>query len=95
MAAAKNIVCIRCFKVFCAAVCGLRPVLRASPLSMRATLNIFSSARPGNRQCDTCSKPEDFDRAAEIIAEHGSTWIASGKLGSLAALSEASAFGSS
>jgi LuxR family maltose regulon positive regulatory protein len=32
---------------------------------------------------------EDFDRAAEIIAEHGSTWIASGKLGSLASLSEA------
>jgi LuxR family transcriptional regulator, maltose regulon positive regulatory protein len=32
---------------------------------------------------------EDFHRAAEIIAEHGSTWIASGKLGSLAALSEA------
>jgi len=32
---------------------------------------------------------EDFERAAQIIAEHGSTWIASGKLGSLAALSEA------
>jgi ATP/maltotriose-dependent transcriptional regulator MalT/DNA-binding SARP family transcriptional activator len=32
---------------------------------------------------------EDFGRAAEMIAEHGSTWIASGKLGSLASLSEA------
>ena len=32
---------------------------------------------------------EDFERAAEMIAEHGSTWIASGKLGSLASLSEA------
>ena len=32
---------------------------------------------------------EDFDPAAEIIAAHGSTWIASGKLGSLASLSEA------
>lgn len=32
---------------------------------------------------------EEFDRAAEIIAEHGSAWIASGKLGSLASLSEA------
>jgi LuxR family maltose regulon positive regulatory protein len=32
---------------------------------------------------------ENFDRAAEIIAEHGSAWIASGKLGSLASLSEA------
>jgi LuxR family maltose regulon positive regulatory protein len=32
---------------------------------------------------------EDFDRAAQMIAEHGSTWIASGKLGSLASLSEA------
>src|SRR5467141_432774 len=32
---------------------------------------------------------EDFERAAQIIAEYGSTWIASGKLGSLAALSEA------
>src|SRR5207244_6737398 len=32
---------------------------------------------------------EDFDRAAEIIAEHGNSWIASGKLGSLASLSEA------
>ncbi len=32
---------------------------------------------------------EDFQQAAEIIAEHGSKWIASGKLGSLASLSEA------
>jgi LuxR family maltose regulon positive regulatory protein len=32
---------------------------------------------------------ENFDSAAEIIAEHGSAWIASGKLGSLASLSEA------
>jgi ATP/maltotriose-dependent transcriptional regulator MalT/DNA-binding SARP family transcriptional activator len=32
---------------------------------------------------------ENFDRAAEIMAEHGSSWIASGKLGSLASLSEA------
>ena len=32
---------------------------------------------------------ENFDRAAEIIAEHGSSWIASGQLGSLASLSEA------
>lgn len=32
---------------------------------------------------------ENFDRAAEVIAEHGSAWIASGKLGSLALLSEA------
>jgi len=32
---------------------------------------------------------ENFDRAAQIIAEHGSDWIASGKLGSLASLSEA------
>ena len=32
---------------------------------------------------------ENFDRAAEIIAERGSAWIASGKLGSLASLSEA------
>ena len=32
---------------------------------------------------------EDFDRAAEIVAEHGNNWIASGKLGSLASLSEA------
>ncbi len=32
---------------------------------------------------------EDYERAAEIIAEHGSEWIASGKLGSLAALSGA------
>ena len=32
---------------------------------------------------------EDFGRAAEIIAERGTTWIASGKLGSLAELSEA------
>jgi LuxR family maltose regulon positive regulatory protein len=31
---------------------------------------------------------EDFERAATIIAEHGSKWIASGKLGSLAGLSE-------
>ncbi|MDX6443344.1 MAG: hypothetical protein QOH71_418 [Blastocatellia bacterium] len=31
---------------------------------------------------------EDFDRAAEMIAEHGRSWIASGKLGSLASLSE-------
>jgi ATP/maltotriose-dependent transcriptional regulator MalT/DNA-binding SARP family transcriptional activator len=30
---------------------------------------------------------EDYERAAEIIAEHGSEWIASGKLGALAALS--------
>ncbi|MDX6304043.1 MAG: hypothetical protein QOI77_1012 [Blastocatellia bacterium] len=30
---------------------------------------------------------EDYVRAAEIIAEHGSKWIASGKLGSLASLS--------
>jgi ATP/maltotriose-dependent transcriptional regulator MalT/DNA-binding SARP family transcriptional activator len=30
---------------------------------------------------------EDYARAAEIIAEHGSKWIASGKLGSLASLS--------
>ncbi|MFS8084593.1 MAG: BTAD domain-containing putative transcriptional regulator [Acidobacteriota bacterium] len=32
---------------------------------------------------------ENFDRAAEIIAEHGNAWIASGQLGSLASLSEA------
>lgn len=32
---------------------------------------------------------EDFGRAAEIIARHGGDWIASGKLSSLAALSEA------
>ncbi|MEK6335195.1 MAG: BTAD domain-containing putative transcriptional regulator [Acidobacteriota bacterium] len=31
---------------------------------------------------------EEFDLAAEIIAEHGSEWIASGKLASLASLSE-------
>jgi len=31
---------------------------------------------------------EDFERAAAIIAEHGNKWIASGKLGSLASLSE-------
>lgn len=30
---------------------------------------------------------EDYARAAEIIAEHGGEWIASGKLGSLASLS--------
>ena len=32
---------------------------------------------------------EDFERAAEIIAQHGSDWIASGKLSSLASLAEA------
>jgi LuxR family transcriptional regulator, maltose regulon positive regulatory protein len=32
---------------------------------------------------------EDFDRASEIIAQHGETWIASGKLASLASLAEA------
>jgi LuxR family maltose regulon positive regulatory protein len=32
---------------------------------------------------------EAFDRAAEIIAEHGGAWIASGKLSSLSSLSEA------
>jgi LuxR family maltose regulon positive regulatory protein len=32
---------------------------------------------------------EDFSRAAEIIARHGHEWIATGKLGSLASLSEA------
>src|SRR5467141_3158342 len=31
---------------------------------------------------------EDFQRTAAIIAEHGNKWIASGKLGSLASLSE-------
>jgi DNA-binding SARP family transcriptional activator/Flp pilus assembly protein TadD len=31
---------------------------------------------------------EDFDRAAEIIAQHGDSWIASGKLASLAMLAE-------
>ena len=32
---------------------------------------------------------EDFERAGEIIAEHGAKWIASGKLASLASLAEA------
>lgn len=32
---------------------------------------------------------ENFDAAAQIIADHGSAWIASGQLGTLAALSEA------
>jgi LuxR family transcriptional regulator, maltose regulon positive regulatory protein len=32
---------------------------------------------------------EDFERAAEIIAEHGSAWIASGKLASLSSMAEA------
>lgn len=32
---------------------------------------------------------EDFEPAAEIIAQHGSAWIASGKLASLASLAEA------
>ena len=32
---------------------------------------------------------EDYERAAEIIAKHGSAWIASGKLSSLASLAEA------
>jgi LuxR family transcriptional regulator, maltose regulon positive regulatory protein len=32
---------------------------------------------------------EDYNRAAEIIAAHGNAWIASGKLASLASLSEA------
>jgi LuxR family maltose regulon positive regulatory protein len=32
---------------------------------------------------------EDFEHAAEIIAQHGSAWIASGKLASLASLAEA------
>ncbi|HYW74929.1 MAG TPA: BTAD domain-containing putative transcriptional regulator [Pyrinomonadaceae bacterium] len=32
---------------------------------------------------------EDFERAAEIIARYGDTWIACGKLGSLASLAEA------
>src|SRR6266850_141448 len=54
MVEAKNTGCIRCFRVFCVAVCGLRPVFRVSPLSMRVTLNISSNTRPGNRQCDTC-----------------------------------------
>jgi LuxR family maltose regulon positive regulatory protein len=31
---------------------------------------------------------ENFDQAAQIIAEHGNAWIASGQLGSLASLSE-------
>ncbi len=31
---------------------------------------------------------EDFDRAGEIIAEHGAKWIASGKLASLASLAD-------
>ena len=31
---------------------------------------------------------EDFERAAELIAKHGESWIASGKLTSLAALAE-------
>ena len=37
---------------------------------------------------------EAYDRAAEIIAQHGSAWIASGKLGSLASLAEALPAGS-
>ena len=37
---------------------------------------------------------EAYDRAAEIIAQHGSAWIASGKLGSLALLAEALPAGS-
>jgi LuxR family maltose regulon positive regulatory protein len=32
---------------------------------------------------------EDFERAGEVIAEHGAEWIASGKLASLASLAEA------
>src|SRR5205814_2983155 len=32
---------------------------------------------------------EDFDRAAEIIAQYGDAWIASGKLASLSSLAEA------
>lgn len=32
---------------------------------------------------------EDFDRAGEVIAEHGAGWIASGKLASLVSLAEA------
>ena len=32
---------------------------------------------------------EDYERAAEIIGQHGSDWIASGKLGLLASLAEA------
>lgn len=32
---------------------------------------------------------EDFDRAAEIISQHGDAWIATGKLASLASLAEA------
>ena len=50
--------------------------------------NYFLDLQSWDQAAQHMLEAEDFERAAEIIARHGDTWIASGKLASLASLAE-------
>lgn len=50
--------------------------------------NYFLDLQAWDQAAQHMLEAEDFDRAAEIIAQHGESWIASGKLASLSLLAE-------
>ena len=50
--------------------------------------NYFLDLQAWDQAAQHMLEAEDFDRAAEIIAQHGDSWIASGKLASLSMLAE-------
>ena len=50
--------------------------------------NYFLDLKAWDQAAQHMLEAEDFERAAEIIAQHGDSWIASGKLASLSSLAE-------
>jgi ATP/maltotriose-dependent transcriptional regulator MalT/DNA-binding SARP family transcriptional activator len=50
--------------------------------------NYFLDLKAWDQAAQHMLEAEDFERAAEIIAQHGDSWIASGKLASLSLLAE-------
>lgn len=50
--------------------------------------NYFLDLKAWDQAAQHMLEAEDFDRAGEIIAQHGESWIASGKLASLSLLAE-------
>ena len=79
----RNIVFIRCSATSCGGGCGPRSGRRAWRRNATASPSISSRKSSGKRRCRFLLDAGNFDRAAEVIAETGSEWIAAGAFISL------------
>ncbi len=80
----KFIVCIRFFVIFCSAACARKSGAAELDCERESHRRIFLCGKSvGKRDSVICSKPKTLTEAAQIIAEKGGEWIASGAITTL------------